>query len=274
MHYGVHKALTPNFIDSGQNAPEVLNLIESLGGDTEQLWYEHKDFNDSESLRVLSPRRTEQLMKAIDLIVRHSGDGWFVLCHLAAYVFSPTTESSLLLQTMLQTGLSPNLELLYGLKDDRCTIPLLYHAMHMVVEQTRLGYKEDIDCIISLLVEHGANIHYILPETFDGATKWYDLATLRTLAYNQELETVWFHGLHDAGVDVEEYHWEDIRRRKQAIRLRGATRSGVDEQVLELPSISGLRCRRCRRKYCSSDHNWGLLDDREWNEWRKRQRET
>jgi hypothetical protein len=271
MHRGAYASLTLESGRSGQNAPAMLMLIENLGGDTEQLWYEHKCANANDKHQVLSQHQTEQSMEAIDLVLRQSGDGWFVLCHLMSYVLDPTTESSLLLQHMLQTGLSPNLELLCGHKDHRCTIPLLYHAIHRVAEQTRLGYKEDINCIISLLVEHGANIHYILPETFDGATKWYDLAVLWTLAYNQEFETVWFNALHGVGVDVDEYQWEDIRRRKQAIRLRGATRSGVDEQVLELPSISGLRCRKCR-KYCEK-HNRGILDDREWDEYEDRQRE-
>jgi hypothetical protein len=271
MHAGVYATLTSKYGRSGLNAPEMLMLIESHGGDTEQLWYEHKLRNGNNELLVLSQHRKAQLMKAIDLILRHSSDGWFVLCHLTSYVLNPTIESTVLLQTMLHSGLSPNLELLCFLRGYQFSRPLLYHAICRAVEKTRLGYKEGIDCIVSLIVEYGANIHYILPETFDGATKWYDLATLWTLAYNQEFETVWFNGLHGVGADVDEYQWEDIRRRKQAIRLRGATRSGVDEQVLELPSISGLRCRKCR-KYCKK-HNRGILDDREWDEYEDRQRE-
>jgi hypothetical protein len=268
MHYGI---LALDFGRSGQNAPEMLMLIESLGGDIEQLWYEHKFTNHNEQFQGPSQHQIEGLMKSIDLVLRHSGDGWLVLCHLTFYVFYPTRENFFRLQTMLQDGLSPNMGILFSDHENLLPIPLLCEAMYRAAEQLRLGHEEDTGSAISLLVEYGANIHYIFPETLENASSWQDLKTLWNLALGQEFETGWLNALHDAGVDVDGYRWEEMRRRKQAIRLRGATRSGVDEQVLELPSISGLRCRKCR-KYCEK-HNHGILEDREWDEYEDRQRE-
>lgn len=65
--------------------------------------------------------------------------------------------------------------------------------------------------------------------------------------------------LKENGLDPDEVYLEDERQRKQSMRLHGAKRSGFDECVLELPSISELRCRACRRKYCRK-HCIGTFD--------------
>jgi hypothetical protein len=263
MHLAVYNSLLFTSGRLGQRAIDMYTLIEDLGGDAEQLWYEHKIANLKNEFQVVSQYQTIQAMKAIDHILQFYGDGWFVICHLMKYVFVPTTTTTNRL--LLQTGLSPNTETLYFDEDHNYPRPLLYGAIYMAAYRTRLGHGEEISCIISLLVEHGANVHYIFPDQLDTASSWRDLSTLWKLALRAEFETGWLNALQDAGVDVDEYRWEDIRRRKQAIRLRGATRSGVDERVLELPSISGLRCRPCHRKHCRKHYLCGILEDREWD---------
>jgi len=112
------------------------------------------------------------------------------------------------------------------------------------------------------LVQHGANIYWSEAENFEKASDWHELRSLWVNTIGWDVEAEWFRALEENDTDVDEYRWEDIRRRKQAMRLRGATRSGVDERVLDLPSISGLRCRSCRRKYCDIHHR-GIFDEPE-----------
>lgn len=57
-----------------------------------------------------------------------------------------------------------------------------------------------------------------------------------------------------SGLDLDYVILEDQRCRKQAFRLCGATRSGIDESVLDSPSIRRLRCRRYSQTYCNN-HN-------------------
>jgi hypothetical protein len=273
MHHGIYSSLSSQYGLSGYDATEMYTLIEGLGGDIEQLWYEFKSVNLRSDLETGSEFDTEQLMKALDQVLLQSGDGWFVLCHLMLDVLIPTTTNVVLLKTMLEQGLSPDMETLYARYGYHYTRPILFEAICKAALKTRSGNTEDAGCIVTQLIQHGADIHYIYPQSLDRASRWNDIITLWHSADGRDFERGWFDALQDAGVDVDQYCWEDMRRTKQAIRLHGATRSGVDEQVLELPSISGLRCRPCHRTFCR-EHNRGILADFERSERGKPQRKA
>lgn len=264
MFLGVMRSMDVRFDLPETNGVDMIALIEGFGGRIEQVWYEHKYANlDLQFQTVPEHPFIQQVMKATDQILQHAGDGWYFICHLIMYALSPTPTGPYLLHAMLQAGLPPNTEVIVLDEGIESTQPILALAVPRAAKISIPDHAtENVGCVVSLLVQHGANIYYQRPKSFDKASSWYDVGTLWTLSYNQNFKTGWLNALKDAGVDVDEYCWEDIRRTKKAIRLRGATRSGVDEQVLELPPISGLRCRPCHRRYCRK-HSRGIIDDRE-----------
>ena len=100
--------------------------------------------------------------------------------------------------------------------------------------------------IAKLLIERGADIYAIeRPPSYRSMVE-----TPCALARRLDVLDEWSAILQDSGFDPDKVFLEDERRLNQALRLRLATRSGVDESVLELPSIDGLRYRLCRRAYC------------------------
>lgn len=105
--------------------------------------------------------------------------------------------------------------------------------------------------IVSLIVG-GADIHYIYPRFFDRMTRWSGLLTPSRFALCVGVFDDWRLALASSGRDPDDVFLEDDWRRKQAFRLRGATRTGIDEAILDPPPMSGLRCRRCRRRYCNN----------------------
>jgi hypothetical protein len=111
-----------------------------------------------------------------------------------------------------------------------------------------------------LLIMLGAEIHAIEPCSFDRAESWSELISHCENAMEMWLFHDWRLALEWSRLDPDHVFLEDQRRRKQAFRLRGATRSGVDETVLDSPSIDGLRCRRCSRRYCNN-HDLSMFKD-------------
>ncbi|KAJ5026189.1 hypothetical protein PSV08DRAFT_402501 [Bipolaris maydis] len=105
---------------------------------------------------------------------------------------------------------------------------------------------------VVFLIVLGADIYFTKPGSFDGAEHWTDLITYCQKAMEIRCFHGWRLALEWSRLDPDHVFLEDQRRRKQAFRLRGATRSGIDESVLDPPSINGLRCRRCSRRYCNN----------------------
>lgn len=113
-------------------------------------------------------------------------------------------------------------------------------------------------CIV-VLIMGGADVYYMLPRSFEWAKHWSELISHCQRAKSEGISNVWSIVLSWSGLDPDRIFLEDERRRKQAFRLRGATRSGVDEAILDPPPIDGLRCRKCRRRYCNN-HDLSIFE--------------
>jgi hypothetical protein len=131
-----------------------------------------------------------------------------------------------------------------------------YQVSEEVSEENNLGVNRDgikplpLWCLVSTLIEAGADIHYMDSEKFDGPSSWVSIRTPSLWAFKYDVKPEWEAALRECGLDPTEVLREDVQRCKQAFRLHGAKRTGVDEEMLALPSAAGLRCRICRRKYC------------------------
>jgi hypothetical protein len=215
--------------------------------------------------------------------------GWYLLCNLLTRMLYPTSTNLSILQTCLRRGLKPDATI--DRKDNENPRPLLFVAMNFAAAEKANRQQSphlsqppmkvdldtyedqsfarnvppvDLECIITKLIHAGANVHHIFAEDFDKSLNWRDVETLWAYAQVIDIEEELVAALRMCNIDVDRYFWEDIRTRKQAIRFNGATRSGIDEEVLKMPSISGLRCRACRRNDCWNHHR-GFLEDREFS---------
>lgn len=100
-------------------------------------------------------------------------------------------------------------------------------------------------CVVQTLVQCGADIYWINPKYFDHAFEWLELMTPSMYACGLGLLGEWYAALQECGLDPVQVIIEDEKRRREAFRLRGAKRTGIDEEALDLPSFTGLRRRIC-----------------------------
>jgi hypothetical protein len=215
-------------------------------------------------------------LDTIDHMTTHVYGGWDIVCYSLHTFLRPSHEHLDLIRACFERGLNPTTS------PRSRTNPLgtaIYYASETKMNKlgqenadrfaeemlstdqsvAHSGPQPELWCIIALLIRHGADIYYMDLVELDPESKWSDLSTLWDLAIDWNMEAEWFNALEECGVGVDDYKTEITRRCKQAIRLHRATRSGIDEQVLELPSSSGLRCRKCRRRYCGK-HGRDIFD--------------
>lgn len=254
----------------------IVQALCALEGGIEQIWRECIAAGFDYRLLDWEPVRPEilsSLFEGIRYIISHSKDGWHVCCAgLQRYWVYPSAEGSCIIRALLDEGLNPNLRIatLSRPTQDYYIHPLLAYALEGVrhykaenntIEQAdgptasepELSEEEELPmlwCILVCLIRSGADIYYIFESSFDYASSWHDLESLGVLSVTWDSATEWYNAVLEAGFDPDQYLLEDKQNRKQSFRLRGATRSGIDERVLDLPSTAGLRCRRCSTKCC------------------------
>lgn len=200
------------------------------------------------------------------LLSRHAANAWRLLfAILKIPLFRPSQEAAEIMKLCLQKGLDPNFTT-QGL-----TGPLLMCA---IVEMGRSkgelcptevmeaeycessgGKKRDmlpettespLWAVVKTLVEAGADIYHINSGDFDVATDWTHIRDLWWYADDCGVLLEWEAALEECGIVHDEAYKEGERRVKQAFKLRGARRTGVDEEYFALPSFAGLRRRvRC-----------------------------
>lgn len=116
-----------------------------------------------------------------------------------------------------------------------------------------MAFDKSITLIV-LLIAWGGDIYAIRSHHFDNLQHWSDLITHCTQARLTDAFDEFRLALYWSELDPDQVFLEDERQRKPAFKLYGATRSGIDETVLALPSVDGLRCRLCRRQYCNNHY--------------------
>lgn len=225
------------------------------------------------------------LMEGIRYMISRSHNGWHHCCaSLHRLLTTPSNLGLAVTEALLGEGLDPNIKIIsVNLSEDSPHLPLLisaFRGLQLHKKDARshrppLNYppvQHEPDpatepdspkpwCIIATLVRSGADIYYLFEEIFDQASTWREISSLIQIAQGFGIFAEWLEALSEVGIDIDQYLWKDLQTRKQAMRLHGAKRSGVDEQVLALPSNSGLRCRRCRRAFCS-DHYSDVFEER------------
>jgi len=141
--------------------------------------------------------------------------------------------------------------------NERNTDTTDYGELNMLSEDTKVTPW----CIVTTLIKANADIYHFDSRNFENASDWWNIRTPWEYAMLYGVQDEWFTALRECGLDPDEVSIEDIQRCKQAMRLYGAQRTGVDEEDLALPSTTGLRCRKCHRKYCPEGHGYSPLDD-------------
>lgn len=248
--------------------------------DLQSSWWNYHRFTKLLSTEGPALASVNFFLQAIDILPSSIQDRWYKLCLLMIDVWSrPTPNSVALIEGYLDRGLNPNLQFHYK-GYNRSLLDCALQKLRLAMEKTKLqsvasnreigtlsthGLTEGTMhnerevpawCIVSALIKGGADIYHIDAEDFDDAATWKDLYTPWDWAAMNDVEDEWFAALRDSGLDPDRVRDEDIQRCKQAFRLYGATRTGVDERTLDLPPVSGLRYRPCRQQ-----HGQRLFDD-------------
>jgi hypothetical protein len=258
---------------------EALRFLGSIGNNTENTLLE---LTTGYALDVRRMRYSGDISEFCQTIRFEWTDTWrhlFVSLAESCFLYADLKLDTLpLFELLLTEGLDPNSLILAP----EYSYPLLWSALNQVEREKKRrsaqaqSYNEEygIDsssspditvqpwCMIKALLKSGVDIYYMDPEDFDKATVWYNIDTYCMIAARWGVVYEWKMALEECGLDHDKVCSEDVRHCKQAIRLRGANRSGVDENVLELPSIDGLRCRICRRMYCAR-HGINVFDESE-----------
>jgi hypothetical protein len=271
MHYAIYGSLSLNGQYRRQAQVDPDTLIRILCKVSNDVWWDNQGAVPCPYDKK-KPEFVRLWLDTTEYIISHVPEGWDIVYEILIFAITPSYVNLEIVRTCLERGLSPNGNLRD--RDGGTSHSLLdlaifraYRTKEAIKEKedadsigsevllldqpsARVNPQLDVWCIIAVLIQYGADIHRTRSEDFDTASTWADLQTPWSLAILFHMETEWFSALEQCGTDVEEYCSEDIRRRRQEIRLRGATRSGVDEQMLELPPVAGLRCRKCRKKYC------------------------
>ena len=254
------------------------HVVENLD---QRMWVvctEYKPYASTETLRDgLHP-----WSKLNEYLEQHTHNGRYYICRALSEAWRRSAQTGLdLIKASLERGLNPDQVMLAS---DGTSLPLCYSVLYEIQEKSkgtekkvlRPGFSEaknpmhapecdhqqdstiPLWSILVYLIKAGADIFSIDAEDLDWATTWTKLYTLWTWAIAFNIDEEFLVAVEESGLDVDDFRWEDTYRCKQEIRLRGARRSGVDEEVLKLPSRSGLRCRPCRKKYCKR-HDRGIF---------------
>ncbi|KAF1834915.1 hypothetical protein BDW02DRAFT_317692 [Decorospora gaudefroyi] len=200
--------------------------------------------------------------------------------HVSALLFDQMVwnDHPYLITGLIAEGFDPNCCITYA--EDRFCSPLVLVFLRMFGktwnstddgsstddgnstenENSRAGEFARLMYTARALTRAGVNIYYINSEILDKASTWVYILreTLCTWASAIGIVPEWKLVLKECGLDPDKVFWEDESRCKQLMRLHGATRTGIDERVLEMPSTEGIRCRLCRGSYCDS-HDRGVF---------------
>jgi hypothetical protein len=266
---------------------EALSMFKEKGGDIaeaiDSILYDGNDFG----CRDDHDSDIESLTLFMDFLAsEHVDDPWrWILRLYYRAVYRPSDRCRDFLRSAIRLGLGPNrhAEKRIITKNihkkyiyDTRGIPILTEAIRAMGEAKEIeiskeaneiaeevSQKNDVEvskdgieplplwCIVSTLIEAGADIYYMDSERFDNPSSWLSIWTPWYWASHYGVEPEWKAALRECGLDPTKVLREDVQRCKQALRLHGATRTGVDEEMLALPSAAGLRCRICRSKYCT-----------------------
>jgi hypothetical protein len=261
------------FKEKGVDIAEAVDYVLSNG----------YDFGDNNIHRS----EIENLTLFVDFLAsEHVDDLWRWLLRVPySTMYRPTDRCRDFLRSAIRIGLGPNrhAEKRITTKNihkkyihDTYGIPILTEAIRAMckakereISKEANGIAEEVSqennievnrdgietlplwCIVSTLIEAGADIYYMDSEEFDGPSSWSSIWTPCGWASQYDVLSEWEAALRECGLNPDEVAQEDAQRCKQAFRLHGATRTGVDEEMLALPSAAGLRCRICRSKYCT-----------------------
>jgi hypothetical protein len=264
------------FIGKGGDFAEALDDVVSVIMNANR-WYKGD---------LPEPDMFESLTLFIDFLASERvEDIWrWLLQIFGRSMYQPSDRRRDFLRSAIRIGLGPNrhAEIYITTKSihkksihDIYSFPILIEAIHAMVEAKEreiskeangiaeeVSQENDVEvnrdgtktlslwCIVSTLIEAGADIYYMDSKKFDGPSSWSSIWTLWNWASRYDVLNEWEAALRECGLNPDEVLREDVQRRKQAFRLHGATRTGVDEEMLALPSAAGLRCRICRSKYC------------------------
>ncbi|PSN73861.1 hypothetical protein BS50DRAFT_580735 [Corynespora cassiicola Philippines] len=165
----------------------------------------------------------------------------------------PLQQRPKLLEQSLAHGFDPNSR---KASKGFSILGLALMAVVRAKKKKRMGESIDLPLwhCLALLIKAKADIHYQRPQSFDHASHCTDIETISHYALSVDVGNEWDLALRECGLDPDDVYRENFQRMKRAFRLYGATRTGIDEQSLDVPSASGLRCRSCRRKVCQRDH--------------------
>lgn len=267
----------------------VMQLAMDSGHDAYELWCELVSENLS-AKKVVHIQFSKEIMgpylKATNLFFNDLGiSPWEMYFAVWAKTWCLATESNLNnLKTAVGIGLDPNLQAFNSR-------PLLHQAIYGIRREKLSNDGEDGNrdstsgdeegtgeeigdsnaptrkekaklppwCLVKVLIDAGADLHRIDPNDFDNSVKWYSLRTPWTWAHHRGVTEEYWDAVGACGLNPQDVATEDVKRRKEAFRLQGAKRTGMDEEMLALPSRAGLRCRICSRKFCNQMHGtWAL----------------
>jgi hypothetical protein len=268
-------ALLGNTITPRSSAPlEALRFLESIGNNTENILLELAAKYYFEFSNTCYPENVSDFCRTIRYEYLDTWTNFFPYLARYCYRTDLRLETLLLFEMLLAEGLDPNAHMLrsWGSRT------LLQRALRQIREEKKRkssqtqpcieesGFdsasSQDITvqpwCMVKALIKSGVDIYYMNPEDFDKAIAWDDIRTPSVVASTFEVHNEWRTALAECELDPNKVYLEDERRRKQAMRLRGASRSGVDVEMLELPPIDGFRSRICRRSWCKKHTRWYL----------------
>jgi hypothetical protein len=265
------------FIGKGGDIAEALDDVVSVITNANR-WYRSD---------IPGPDMFESLTLFIDFLASERvEDAWRWLLQIFGHsMFRPSEQSQNFLRSAIRIGLGPNrhteVRIIHEIAHEKSIhdtygTPILTQAICAMgeakereISKEANGIAEEVSqendvevnrdgtetlplwCIVSTLIEAGADIYYTDSEDFDGPSSWLSIWTPWDRASQYDVLNEWEAALRECGLDPTEVLREDVQRCKQALRLHGATRTGVDEEMLALPSAAGLRCRICRSKYCT-----------------------
>jgi hypothetical protein len=275
---------------SMQGRKKTLQLLENAGGGLMEGFQTFLNLLAVQNSTLIVNGNIDAISNSIDFLLSTqipAEDVWrLVLWHWPYSLMRPTPDAAIFLQVCLQKGLSPNLTT----PEDRK--PLLFRALavmslekkwraerktmsngdsgeyqgrqsiHANVSENEIpiidGVNEgqldyELTGIVELLIKAGADIYYQEQWCFDTAEPGnFSIWQPSDVAFRLGVLNEWHTALRNCGFDSDEIDYEGTRRDREAVRLRGVKRTGIDESVLSLPSYRGLRCRRCRRRFCST----------------------
>lgn len=147
-------------------------------------------------------------------------------------------RSAFLLDLYLRTGGDPN-----GLDEHgRLGIISILEAVN--------SRNDPCPCLGKLmsLIRAGADVYHVQSRDDPESAR-----TLTDIAYDLDVEDLWFEALERCGLNVDDVCDESDRRLEEHRRLHGAKRTGVDVSIITDRPYSGLKYRRNGRKIARND---------------------